>query len=236
MIANVIGIFSSILMSLVAYLCQSYEVLIFGRFLNGVSRGFLFTTIPLYIAEIVARRTLAAFQSLSICLLQIGSSLGNFIGHPDVLGGIYTWPYLMATPALFSILYLIFLPWLPETPTFLLLKSVYCPKSMDTENLENKEAYVLLCELRSNNKMKTKMEYEQLCKELDEDSKLRKATFFEIFSTKNYRKQIVGCILLQLSAQFAGLQAVIQYTNTILEVAGVRANQTTFFSIGKLTA
>ena len=237
-LVHVVSIISAILMSVVAKLCHSYEALLVGRFLTGVSRGMTFTIVPLYIAELVARRTLALYQAYAGCLLQIGSALGNALALPKVLGGDTTWPYLMAAPAVFSVTFLLAAPFFPETPTYLMTHSCKAKKKDDdaAEIIpESQAGYLLLKKLRCSDDGKIMQEYKQRDAEIQADASILKATIFQIFSSVKYRRQLFAASILLLAAQFAGLQAVLQYTNNIFRTAGIEEEMATYYTIGKLT-
>ena len=223
-------------MSVVAKFCSSYESLLVGRFLAGVSRGITFTVVPLYVAELVAGRTLGSYQAFAGCLLQVGSALGNAFGLSHVLGGDTTWPYVMALPGLFSVIFLLVIPFIPETPTYLMTNAEKS-KSQDDDTAdifeESKAGYLLLKKLRCFSDSDVREEYEQRTKEIQADAKILKANVLQIFSAAKYRRQLFACSLLLLSVQFAGMQAVFQYTNDIFRTAGIEDETATYYAVGK---
>ena len=222
-----ISILSCILMSVVAKVGQSYEALIVGRFFNGISRGFTFTILPLYVSELVSRKTLAVYQTFTGMYIQLGSALGNALGHPAVLGQVSTWPYLMIVSGSISLLFSLFMaPWLPNTPVYLLTKSP------NDDSNEDHPALTLLYKLRCVDASTVKQEYKELHAEMISHHSVHTATFREILTKKKYRRQFFASLIILLSIQFCGLQAVLQYTNNIFKTSGVEADMATVYTVG----
>ena len=231
-VMHILSVVSSIFMSPIAKLGQSYEALIVGRVLNGLSRGISFAAVPLYVAEIVNRKTLAMYQCFPGFIIQFGSAIGNGLGHPKVLGGVATWPYLMALPAFFSVMYLVALPFMPLTLTYV-MSTIDKESSIPVSKLPG---YTLLRRLRCGNDEEVMQEYKLLSEELSDDSHIQAIDLKQAFTKRKYRLQLFGALAVQLSAQTGGMQAVLLYTNSIFGIAGIGPEQATFYTIGKLKA
>ena len=229
---HILNVVSSIFMSPIAKLGQSHEALIVGRVLNGISKGISFAAVPLYVAEIVDRKTVEIYQCISGFIIQFGSAIGNGLGHPRVLGGVATWPYLMAVSAIFSVMYLIALPFLPRTLTYI-MSTIDKVSSIPVTKLPG---YTLLRRLRCGNDEVVMQEYKLLSEELSDDAHIETIDLHEAFIERKYRLQLFGAIAIQFSGQAGGLQAVLLYTNTIFATEGIGPERATLYTIGKLNA
>nr|CAB3266205.1 solute carrier family 2, facilitated glucose transporter member 1-like [Phallusia mammillata] len=233
-IVHLLSLSSAILMSIIAYLFHSYEALIIGRWVNGLARGLGFSLGPLYVAEITSRKTLGFYQSPLGWIVQLSAVLGNIIAHPNVLGGVFTWPYAMAIPGLFSVLYLCFVPWIPDTIPHHLNVEKSTGVEIDGENPMTRRSFLLLEKLRSEKGPGLIKEYEDIQSEIAADNRVEGASLRTILTIGTYRRQVIAAIVVQFSLQASGIQAVMQYTNNIFESAGVHPGNSTYYTIGTL--
>uniref|UniRef100_F6RNC6 Solute carrier family 2, facilitated glucose transporter member 5 n=1 Tax=Ciona intestinalis TaxID=7719 RepID=F6RNC6_CIOIN len=211
---HITNIISCILMGPVAVYFKTYESLIAGRFLCGFARGIGFTAAPLLISETTVHRYLGKHLSISGLVVPLGYALGNGIGHPLVLGGENTWPFLVCVPILFSMVYLLSAHWLPQTPGWL-IKNGFRRKIIKTSKKANMKA-----------------EFNNLSKEIELDTTLTEASFWEMVKIPKYRQQLICTVLVMGSLQTTGISAVALYSNRIFHTAGVQGNNATYASIG----
>uniref|UniRef100_H2YDQ3 Major facilitator superfamily (MFS) profile domain-containing protein n=1 Tax=Ciona savignyi TaxID=51511 RepID=H2YDQ3_CIOSA len=200
---HLLVLLSTILMGPVPKATGSYEVLIVGRLLNGISRGVAYTCVPIYIAETCNRKSLPLYQAPSVLLIFGGILIANCIGHPKVLGGVYTWPYLLASPGIFSVLYVISYPFLPNTPVYILRYR----KSED----RSAEALNVLQKLRRTSSEKTKKELATLKKEIEGDIKLEKVGLLDVIRDPHYRIQLLAAVIVMLTFPMSGVDGIIMY-------------------------
>ncbi len=113
---NIISSIACILM-FISKPIYSYEVLIVGRFLIGLSCGYGSSVGPMYINE-VSPRLGVAFQ-LGVVLFIF---LSQVITLQPILGSEERWHYALGLPIVFSIMQVILLLIVPESPKYLLLK------------------------------------------------------------------------------------------------------------------
>jgi len=217
----------------VAYFSKSYELIIIGRLLNGMARGVGFSVAPIYVGEVTSRKTLAFYQTPHGWLVQISAAIGNAVAHPNVLGGVDRWQYGLAMPGVFSLIYLVCGPWIPETLTWVIQKEREKSKQTISLNPKDRLSYWLLRKLRYHRDEALLGEYRSIETEIDADSRIQRAAITDLFSTGKYRRQLFAVIVIQTSVQICGAQAIFQYTNTILEEAGIRQEDSTNYTVGK---
>jgi len=231
---HVVALVSSILMGPVAFFSGSYEILIIGRLLNGVTRGVAFTVAPLYIAEVTNRETLAFHQTPFAWLMQLSSALANAVSLPHVLGGANSWPYALALPGVFSLVYLFSVPWIPHTLTWMMQEERKTNKhSTQTLSPADRASFSLLKRLRYEQGDSLLTEFRSIQNEIDADAQVERASIRKLWSIEKYRRQLMAVVFIQLCPQLCAIQAIFQYTNTIFEGTGVRPEDSTYYTIGK---
>jgi len=231
---NVVALVSSILMGPVAFFSGSYETIIIGRFLNGIARGVALTVAPLYIAEVTNRKTLALHQTPFAVIVQLSSAFGNAIGLPYVLGGVGLWPYALALPGVFSLIYLLCVPWIPHTLTWMVQEErktkTFSPQTLSPAD---RASFALLRRLRYEQGDSLLTEFQSIHNEIDADAQVERASLRKLWSIGKYRRQLMAVVFIQQCPQVCAVLPILQYTNTIFETAGVRPEESTYYTIGK---
>ncbi|CAF3363018.1 unnamed protein product [Rotaria sp. Silwood1] len=123
------GMYLNNVISSIACICMflskpiySYELLIIGRFLIGLACGYGSSVAPTYINEISPRNlrgTLGASFQLGIVGILFVSQA---ISLHSILGSEDKWHYALGLPIAFSIMQVILLFFVPESPKYLLIK------------------------------------------------------------------------------------------------------------------
>jgi MFS family permease len=118
---NIISSIACILM-FISKPIHSYEALIVGRFLIGLSCGYGSSVGPMYINEVSPRHlrgTLGVAFQLGVVSFIF---LSQLITLQPILGSEERWHYALGLPIVFSIMQVILLLLVPESPKYLLLK------------------------------------------------------------------------------------------------------------------
>ncbi|XP_068615838.1 solute carrier family 2, facilitated glucose transporter member 3 [Brachionichthys hirsutus] len=207
MLANILALLGGGLMGL-SSLARSYEMVIIGRLIIGVFCGLSTGLTPMYVGEISPTAVRGAFGTLHQLGVVIGILVAQIFGLEFLLGSDALWPLLLALTILPAVLQSIMLPFCPESPRYLLI-------TLNKEE-EARKALVRLraCEDVSEDIQEMKEEGMRMAME-------QKVTILELFRSRNYRQPIVIAIVLQLSQQFSGINAVFYYSTGIFDTAGV---------------
>lgn len=207
LLANILALLGGGLMGL-SSMSRSFEMVIIGRFVIGVFCGLCTGLTPMYIGEISPTAVRGAFGTLHQLGVVIGILIAQIFGLEFLLGSDLLWPLLLALTILPAILQSIMLPFCPESPRYLLI----------VLNKEE-EARKALERLRGHEDVKDDIQEMK-----DEGLKMsmeKKVTIIELFRSPVYRQPIVIAIILQLSQQLSGINAVFYYSTGIFDTAGV---------------
>ncbi|GCC18804.1 hypothetical protein chiPu_0020896 [Chiloscyllium punctatum] len=204
---NVLAFIGAALMGF-SKLASSFEMLILGRFIIGIYCGLTTGFVPMYVGEISPTALRGALGTLHQLGIVIGILIAQIFGLESIMGGESLWPLLLGFIFLPALLQCIALPFCPKSPRFLLIN----------KNEESKAKNVLK-KLRgttdvSNDLQEMKEESRQMMRE-------KKVTIPELFRSPMYRQPIIIAIVLQLSQQLSGINAIFYYSTSIFEKAGV---------------
>ncbi|KAL0985137.1 hypothetical protein UPYG_G00153330 [Umbra pygmaea] len=206
-LANVLALLGGALMGL-SKLCNSFEMVIIGRLVIGLFCGLCTGLTPMYLGELTPTHLRGAFGTLHQLGVVIGILVAQIFGLESLLGSASLWPLLLGLTVFPAVVQTIMLPFCPESPRYLLI-------SLNKEE-EARKALVRLrgCEDVSDDIQEMKEEGMKMAME-------KKVTIPELFRSSTYRQPIMIAIVLQLSQQFSGINAVFYYSTRIFATAGV---------------
>jgi sugar porter (SP) family MFS transporter len=183
------------------------------RFIGGLGVGASTIAAPAYISEIAPakeRGKLVAFYQFNIVLGILMAFLSNYLLN-DV--GENSWRWMMGVQAIPSVIYLLLMISIPESPRWLLSK------------FKNDEARRVL------QLMGQEADYEKIKEELDKDNNDASKANDTIF-LKKYRTPLVLAFLMAFFNQLSGINAFLYYSSRIFQEAGLGESTALLSSIG----
>lgn len=206
-IVNVLAVIGGALMGLCT-ICSSYEMVIAGRLVIGLFCGLFTGLTPMYVGEISPTPLRGAFGTLHQLGVVVGILISQIFGLEFLLGSDKLWPLLLALTVIPAILQCLLLPFCPESPRYLLI-------NLNKEE-EARKALVRLRGFEDVSKDMQEMKEESVKMNME-----KKVTIPELFRTATYRQPLLIAVVLQLSQQLSGINAVFYYSTGIFESAGV---------------
>lgn len=193
--------------------------LIVGRIFVGLGVGMASMTAPLYISEASPARVRGALVSTNGFLITGGQFLSYLINLAFTKAP-GTWRWMLGIAGLPALVQFILMLSLPESPRWLyrkgrqeeaeaILRKIYPSKDVDTEIQDLKESVE---------------------DEIKETGDLENVSFWTkmktLFQTKTVRRGLIAGVGLQVFQQFVGINTVMYYSPTIVQLAGFASNQT----------
>ncbi|KAF0891772.1 hypothetical protein E2562_010960 [Oryza meyeriana var. granulata] len=186
-------------------------VLILGRLLVGLGVGIASVTAPVYIAEAAPSEIRGGLVSTNVLMITGGQFFSYLInlGFTEVPG---TWRWMLGVAAVPAVLQFVLMLFLPESPRWLFWKDEKAKaisvleKIYDTDRLEEE------VELLASSSMH----------EFQSDSS---GSYLDIFKSKELRLAFFAGAGLQAFQQFTGINTVMYYSPTIVQMAGFTSNK-----------
>lgn len=235
--------FISSLLTSVFFAIRSSRVFIFqlGRSMFGLARGMSFSITPVFVAEICDRKSFFFYQGLLTLLADVGMVMGVLLGHPSILGQAQLLQFLFAVPAIFSLAFLIGVPWLPETPAYLVMTgrdSIKSESEVDeasplVSEPDHQASYRLLRRLRRhNNALEAKEEHRAMLDEIARDNAVQSASLAQILTKPCYRRQLIACVVITALTQASGFSMIFYYSSTLFAANGIDFNMASTYTVG----
>ncbi|XP_071331246.1 solute carrier family 2, facilitated glucose transporter member 1a [Trachinotus anak] len=216
LMANVLAFIAAAFMGF-SKLAASFEMLIIGRFIVGLYSGLSTGFVPMYVEEISPTSLRGALGTLHQLGVVIGILMAQIFGIESIMGNASLWPLLLGFTLLPAVLQCVLLPLCPESPRYLLINC----------NEESKARSILM-KLRGTDDVSDDMQ--EMREESQQMKREKTVTIAELFRSPMYRQPIFVAIMLQLSQQLSGINAVFYYSTGIFERAGV--SQPVYATIG----
>ncbi|PKI74104.1 sugar transporter ERD6-like 5 [Punica granatum] len=181
-----------------------------GRLLGGCGIGLLSYVVPVYVAEITPKNVRGGFTSLNQLMIGIGKAIMYLIGS------LVGWRVLAAIGTIPSLIQVIGLFFIPESPRWLAKVGREKEFKASLQRLRGKNADI-------SQEASDIMEYTEKLHSMSEGG------IMELFQRKYAHALVVG-IGLMIFQQLGGLNGFVFYTSAIFEAAGFSA------SIGNIIA
>ncbi|XP_060539721.1 solute carrier family 2, facilitated glucose transporter member 11-like isoform X5 [Pantherophis guttatus] len=103
-------------------MARSFEIILMGRFLYGISAGLCLNIHGPYLGEISPKKFRGLATTTAAIFFSLGKALGQILGLRDLLGTEALWPLLLALCGFPALLQLLLLPFFPESPLYFLIQ------------------------------------------------------------------------------------------------------------------
>lgn len=186
----------------------SFEMIILGRLLMGVSAGVSMNIQPMYLGESAPKELRGAAAMTSAIFVALGIVMGQVVGLRELLGGPQVWPLLLASclvPALFQ---LVILPLLPESPRYLLI-----------DRGDTRACLAALQRLRGREDVTE--ELAELQEERTACQGLRARRPWELFQDPTLRRQVASLVVLGSAMELCGNDSMYAYASSVFRAAGI---------------
>ncbi|XP_028759857.1 inositol transporter 1 isoform X3 [Neltuma alba] len=207
LIADVIFTMGSVVMAA----APDPYVLILGRLLVGLGVGIASVTAPVYIAEASPSEIRGGLVSTNTLMITGGQFLSYLINlaFTQVPG---TWRWMLGVSGLPAVIQFVFMLFLPESPRWLFMK--------DRQN----EAVNVLSKIYDFARLEDEVEFLRVQSEQDHQ-KTKEIKYWDVFKFKQIRLAFLAGAGLQAFQQFTGINTVMYYSPTIVQMAGFRSNE-----------
>ncbi|KAM3826099.1 solute carrier family 2, facilitated glucose transporter member 11-like [Vipera latastei] len=186
-------------------MARSFEIILMGRFLYGISAGLCLNIHGPYLSEISPKKFRGLATTTAAVFFSLGKALGQILGLRDLLGTKALWPLLLALCGFPALLQLLLLPFFPESPPYLLLQR----KDADACQKAMKDLW---------GERHQQLEIEEALKEMTIAGS-KNLSIWEVMKEPSLRWPLLIAILLVTSLQLCGLSAIYFYAFEVFRTA-----------------
>jgi len=191
------------------------SLLVVGRVFVGLGVGMASMTAPLYISEASPAKIRGALVSTNGFLITGGQFLSYLINlaFTDVTG---TWRWMLGIAGIPALLQFVLMFTLPESPRWLYRKG------------REEEAKAILRRIYSAEDVEQEIRAlkDSVETEILEEGSSEKINMIKLCKAKTVRRGLIAGVGLQVFQQFVGINTVMYYSPTIVQLAGFASNRT----------
>ncbi|KAL7832420.1 hypothetical protein AOLI_G00299680 [Acnodon oligacanthus] len=207
LVLNVLAVVASLLMGL-AKMGSPHIMVIVGRAIMGFYCGLSSGLVPMYIGEIAPVKYRGALGALHQLAIVTGILISQVLGLDFLLGNEDMWHLLLGLSGAIAVLQSLLLPLCPESPRYLYIK------------LGKKEEACKSLK-RFKGEYDTSKDIAEMQAEKEEALKEAKVSLLRLARSSVYRQQLFVALMMHLSQQFSGINAIFYYSTAIFHKAGV---------------
>ncbi|KAL2563643.1 hypothetical protein GLYMA_20G246200v4 [Glycine max] len=186
-------------------------ILIIGRVLVGLGVGIASVTAPVYIAESSPSEIRGALVGINVLMITGGQFLSYLINlaFTQVPG---TWRWMLGVSGVPAVVQFFLMLLLPESPRWLFIKN------------RKEEAITVLAKIYDFARLED--EVNLLTTQSEKDCQRRDGIrYWDVFKSKEIRLAFLAGAGLQAFQQFIGINTVMYYSPTIVQMAGFQSNE-----------
>jgi len=205
-----------LLSSLGTAFADNWYMFLAFRFLGGLGVGTSSVTAPIYISEVSPadrRGRLVGLFQFNVVLGILISYLSNYLISQV---GETSWRWMLGVQAFPSLIFLILIRFIPESPRWLILKKQATEKALEILRIINP----LNCDQELISIQNSSLD--------SEGNRHQKESIF----SGHYSKPIVLAMLFAFFNQVSGINAIIYYAPRIFEMAGLGAHSSLLSTVG----
>jgi len=202
-----------LLSSLGTALADNWYVFLVFRLLGGLGVGVSSVTAPIYISEVSPadrRGRLVGLFQFNVVLGILISYLSNYLLSQ---GGDASWRWMLGVQALPSLLFIVLIYFIPESPRWLILKKGETTRALEILRIINP------------------LDCEQELAAIQASNLHDSAADTSLFSGQ-YKTPVILAVLFAFFNQVSGINAIIYYAPRIFEMAGLGAHSSLLSTVG----
>ncbi|XP_068183575.1 solute carrier family 2 member 15a [Antennarius striatus] len=189
-------------------ICNSPEMVIFGRFITGIHSGVSLSVVPMYLGEIAPKNLRGFLGLVPSIFIGTGVFLAQILGLTELLGKEEHWPLFLSVVVIPTFIQLMLLPWFPESPRYLLIE-----KNNVHATITALKWYRAKCDIQA--------EIEEMQEEQRSLSSVETLSVWRLLLDNTVRWQVLSVVVINMGMQLSGIDAIWFYTNDIFENAGI---------------
>ncbi|CAH8525742.1 unnamed protein product [Heterobilharzia americana] len=211
-------ILGSVLITISAVV-NSFEAIILGRFIVGISAGAYTVVAPTYLSEVAPPESRGAAGIVNQIVTVFAILLSQVLGLPQVMGTRILWPFLLGLCAPACLLHVICMLFCPESPSYLYL--------IKGDKQAAKEALLVL----RGRDYDTQTELDSLHQDL-EFTGVHQLSMKDFFRVSYLRWGLFVALVPHIGQQLSGINGVFYYSVLLFKNIGLTNNEASLVNLG----
>jgi len=207
--ALLIDIWTFLLGGIIQSLALDMVSIMIGRFIVGFASGCSSVLVPIYLGEMAPPTLRGMLGTMTQFAMVIGILVSDLMAYP--FATIRLWRCMFAITPIIAIMQILLAPLLLESPRWLLHR----------DSSSRKARYIIrkLRGLRYDSEVETEVAHFLSANKVqsEEDEDHHKADWMTLYKDKSVRMLLISALVLQMSQQFSGINAVFYYSSSFFK-------------------
>ncbi|XP_026723128.1 solute carrier family 2, facilitated glucose transporter member 5-like [Athene cunicularia] len=217
LINNIFSITAALLMG-TSELAETFEVMIFSRFVMGIFAGLASNVVPMFLGEVSPKNLRGAIGIVPQVFVTAGILVAQIFGLNVILGNAEGWPLLLGLTVIPTLIQALTLPFLPESPRYLLIQKGH-----------GEQARRALQKLRGCNDVSE--EIEEMQQEYWSEKEEGHLSALSLCTFRGLRWQLLSIVVMMMGQQLSGVNVVFYYADRIFQSAGVESSNVQYVTV-----
>jgi len=208
-----VGCIIMVVGGIVSTVSPNWKGYLAGRLVLGFGNSLAQISSPILLTEIAHPQHRARFTAVYNCLWNLGALISSLIAFgTQYINSNWSWKILTLLQILPSIIQLIFIYWIPESPRWLISKD------------RTDEALSMLAHYHASddqNNLTVQFEFREIKETIRMEKEAEASSYMDFLRTKGNRWRLSILISLGIISQYSGNALFSNYTNLIYDGAGI---------------
>ncbi|XP_076110532.1 proton myo-inositol cotransporter-like isoform X2 [Mytilus galloprovincialis] len=212
----IIGSFVFTAGAIVLAVAQNIAMLISGRAILGIGIGIASMTVPTYIAECAPSELRGRLVTINNLFITGGQFIASVLDGAFSYDKTNGWRYMFGLAGVPSAIQFVGFFFLPESPRWLISKG------------KEVEARKVLCKIRGHSYVEEELQeiIQKFEEERESTNKAEEYIIVRVIKTPSVRRALILGSFLQIFQQLSGINTVMYYSATIIQMTGIRSQST----------
>ncbi|OAF68619.1 H(+)/Pi cotransporter [Intoshia linei] len=201
MISQIVGVIGGVIQYL-SYPFNSYWILPIGRLITGWHCGIGAQIAPMYVSEFSPFKIRGVLVTVHQLMITFGIVVASLYGLDSIFGTKYRWSYLLLMNIVPSIVCLIMMIKIPESPRYLMI----------TKNDEQKATKSMQFYRESDN---VKSDIDEMSVEIKTSKLIPEFKIIQLFTSRNLLIPLIMAVSMQYIQQLSGINMIFFYSHEL---------------------
>ncbi|KAM5191684.1 solute carrier family 2, facilitated glucose transporter member 9-like [Mantella aurantiaca] len=197
----------------------SYEMIVVGRLLYGISIGLGVNIYVQYLGEIAPRNLRGITNATGPLFVTMGKLFGQVVGLSEVLGTEELWPLMLSLCGFTDLFHLIVMRFYPETPAYLLL-------------VKRDQERCMRAVRRIWGHGVHQLEFDDIRAQEEIRKNTKNKTVLEVIKDPSMFWQLWTVVIITISLQLSGINAIFFYARSVFLTAGLPKEKIPYIILG----
>ncbi|XP_076825168.1 solute carrier family 2, facilitated glucose transporter member 5-like isoform X1 [Clavelina lepadiformis] len=201
----------SIIGAALMWVSDSIYVAMAARFIQGLFAGLATGVVPLYVGEISPTKIRGAVITVHQLFVTLGLLVAQALGHHKVWGNCHGWRYTLVFTAVPSLIQLLILPSLPDSP-----RAIFIDQNWEDGAEKSLQLFRGTDDVQA--------EIDEIREERDDERASGQMSEWKLICHRPSRRQLITISVVLVLQQLCGINAILLFVQNLIDSTVLKNN------------